>query len=404
MIDIESQNRAIKIGWIKRLLMTEGVWSSFIREKLPRVELAYLMRCNIQYKDLRIKIPIISIWADILKEWCHLNFNADIENKEAVLNQNLWYNSHIKIGGVAGINWKWYNAGIKWLSDIVNEETGRMLRLAEIERKYGLAIPFTEYLGVKISIPRHWWVTISRVGHEEEEEDYKWIDRIMDNQQHGKMIYNHLVQTEFIAPTKKAEKWNEDLQTHLTNQEMHASLEKPRITTINNKLRSFNYNFYMRNVPYGTKLKKMGTKDHDKCHECGEQESLLHLYWTCPMSYRLWERLKDTLMSKLGLKLSLKAELCLLGINNSHTRKPSAIPSDSKQLIRTLSLLTRHYIHLCKCAEEGKSFRKLLKYIKDIYNIEKRIASKKGSLHLLNRKWGIAADWLNAPAKIVNNN
>ena len=105
----------------------------------------------------------------------------------------------------------------------------------------------------------------------------------MDHKQHGKMIYNHLVKSQFIAPTRKADKWNEDLQTNLTPKEFHANLEKHRTITINNKLRSFNYNFYMRNVPYGTRLKKMGTKDHDL-------ESLLHLYWTCPMPYRLWER------------------------------------------------------------------------------------------------------------------
>ena len=56
-------------------------------------------------------------------------------------------------GGEAGVNWKWYNAGIKWLSDIVNEEEGRMLTLSEIESKYDIAIPFTEYLGLQTSIP-----------------------------------------------------------------------------------------------------------------------------------------------------------------------------------------------------------------------------------------------------------
>ena len=205
MTDIEYQNRTIKIGWIKRLLTTDGVWSSFIREKLPKVELEYLFRCNIRFKDLRTQIPTKSAWSEILKEWCNLNFKEEVEGKEAVYNQNLWLNSHIKIGGEAGVNWKWYNAGIKWLSDIVNEDEGRMLTLSEIEFKYDIAIPFTEYLGLRTSIPRQWWAAIGAVDQNEEEEDYKWIDRVMDNKHHGKMIYNHLVQTEFIAPIRKAE-------------------------------------------------------------------------------------------------------------------------------------------------------------------------------------------------------
>ena len=53
------------------------------------------------------------------------------------------------------------------------------------------------------------------------------------------------------------EKWNEDMNTNLTMNELHRNLEMSRTTTINNKLRRFYYNFYMKNAPYGTRLKKM---------------------------------------------------------------------------------------------------------------------------------------------------
>ena len=100
--------------------------------------------------------------------------------------------------------------------------------------------------------------------------------------------------------------------------------------------------------------------------------------------------------------MHLEAASCLLGVNTHHARGKRPITSENRRLLRTLSLLTRHYIHVCKCAEEIKSFRNLLKYIKDIYNTEERIAGKKGTLHLLNNKWGQTANLLKDPA-IINN-
>ena len=105
-----------------------------------------------------------------------------------------------------------------------------MLTLKELENKYHTTIPFTEYLGVQKAIPREWLLTIqSQEDHdtkEEEEEDYKWIDRISDNKQHGKLIYNHLLQNKFLPPTAKLEKWNEEMHSNLTMKQALNGLEK----------------------------------------------------------------------------------------------------------------------------------------------------------------------------------
>ena len=226
-----------------------------------------------------------------------------------VYNQNIWLNSHIKIGKKGTLNQRWYNKGIRWLKDLVHTNETRMLTLGELELKYDTKIPFTEYLVVHQAIPRKWLRIIQHpIGQdieEEEEEDYKWIDIISDNKHHNKLIYNHLVQTKFLPPTAKLEKWNEDMRTNLTMREVLKGLETTRTCTINNKIRSFNYNFFMRNIPYGTRLKKMGIIDNDLCNECGDRESILHLYWTCPRTQRLWERLKTILEQHTGIKMTL---------------------------------------------------------------------------------------------------
>ena len=184
----------------------------------PRNIVLYLLRCNIKYTDLSLDLPQYSIWSEILQKWCDLNYEHNIAGKEMVYNQNIWLNSHIKIGKKGTLNQRWYNKGIRWLKDLVHTNETRMLTLGELELKYDTKIPFTEYLGVHQAIPRKWLRIIQHpIGQdieEEEEEDYKWIDRISDNKHHNKLIYNHLVQTKFLPPTAKLEKWNEDMRTN----------------------------------------------------------------------------------------------------------------------------------------------------------------------------------------------
>ena len=176
------------------------------------------------------------------------------------------------------------------------------------------------------------------------------------------------------------------METYLLN------LESGRTCTINCKLRSFNYNFFMRNIPYEVRLHKMKIKGTTKCIECNEDsdETILHLYWECNSSRRLWERLKEILDYHSEYALTLTAEMCLLGITDEEFEQGR----NRKRLVSILCLLTKHYIHLCKCSETKRNVVGLSNYIKGTYKTEKYIAQQKGTEYLLNVKWGEISGWL----------
>ena len=110
---------------------------------------------------------------------------------------------------------RWYKAGIKWISDIMDTETGKMLTNKELERKFNITISFTEYLGVQTAIPQSWLNTIQTYREEqEEEEDYKLIDKLLDAEKSTPVVYCLLIKSKFEPPTINAEKWNQDLQTN----------------------------------------------------------------------------------------------------------------------------------------------------------------------------------------------
>ena len=280
-----------------------------------------------------------------------------------------------------------------WTNDSLRTDNSfKFLSHQELERKYNMKIPFTEYIGIITALPTAWKEILkNRIDEEWDElEDHKLIDRLDESPHPSRMLYKELLKDEFIPPTKVVARWNTDLGTTYELETLLSRLEKNRICTINNKLRSFNYNFFMRNIPYEKRLFNMKIKPSDKCQHCPNvEESVLHLYWTCPMTYRLWERLKRILQKHTRIDLKLEPGACLLGQGTEIYAS-----RESNILINILCLLTKHYIHVNKCYSRIPSTDGLIAEIRKTYRIEKNLALTNNTPNMVNTKWGELAKWL----------
>ena len=235
-----------------------------------------------------------------------------------------------------------------WMNDILTEGTPyRMLTLDELEEKYNLRIPFTEYYGIKTAIPPSWKNILQGIDTDDAE-DYKLINMIDNRKKPSKLLYKLLLKEKIEPPYGKAQKWSEELALTIDMDDFLRGLERGHTSTINSRLCSFNYNFHMWNVPYEGRLLKMGIKASNECHYCKTKETLVHLYWTCPQSRRLWEILKSEIKNHLGLSITLTAPECLLNMEATRNKEKQ----DIRRSLRILYLLCRHYIHLSKRAGE----------------------------------------------------
>ena len=91
-----------------------------------------------------------------------------------------------------------------WMNDILTQETPyRMLTLEELEEKYNLRIPFTEYYGMKSAIPPSWKNILQSI-ESDDAEDYKLIDMIDDRK-------NLLLKEKIEPPYRNTPKWSEEL-------------------------------------------------------------------------------------------------------------------------------------------------------------------------------------------------
>ena len=393
MIDLQSQNQALKISWITKLLNIEGIWKSYVINKIP-VDIRYMARCNIKFADLPFKFHQNSLWNEIWLNWCVENYIKEIDTVELILNQNLWYNSHITRNKKPIYMKKWEQQGIRWISDIIHEDNDpssiRLLSREEIELLYDLKVDFVTYQGIIHSIPAKWRKKISlhNINSEasDEEGDYKLIDKLQDSKRPTKLIYDIKIKNKFAHPVKALNKWKEELDV-ATSEEILRTHYNQRAIIINQKIKSFNYMFLQRNIPHESRLFKMKITDTECCETCNIKETIKHLYWECPHTIRLWERLKYIIEQYLHSHFSLHKAKCMLGTGVWISKR-------NKECIWLLCIITKHYIHLCKCNKEERNPKGLENYIKSILRLERSLATRKGKINLFTNKWGDVINWI----------
>ena len=187
-----------------------------------------------------------------------------------VLNQNIRYNSHIKIRNSCIHYRKWESNGIRWLSDLTYEEddlTIRFLTYEEVCQFYNFQPLQIIYYGLLHAIPKEWNKIICSKNSEEDGGDYKLIDKLTDLKEPTKWLYLKMVKRKCIQPSKAINKWLKDLKSNTFWEDMMKENCKQRQSTVNNKLRSYNYNFMLRNIPYEKRLSwKMKIKPDQHCH------------------------------------------------------------------------------------------------------------------------------------------
>jgi len=386
MIDIVSQNQAIKANWLFKVASYKGAWVDTIKDIYDNIDLKYLLRCNLKTKDIPFAPKQCKHWLENLKIWCKLNYREDITNWADIVNQSLWLNSHILVNNKPLWNAYWYEKGIRWLGDLLNENTGHLLTHTEFDNKFQVNSTFIEYWGIIKAIPREWRRIVRVSDRVNTEIDFvNLADKIWDSTSPVKDMYKILVKSKFIPQKDKWGKWKEDLNVDFPEEAFLRAMAYGRTATINNKLRSFHYNFFVRNVTYGVRLYHMKISRSPNCIYCGQVDTLMHRYWKCDWTIRLWNKVSDILSSYKGRKVVLTAKMALMGLVENFDKWT---PMEQK-LLQTVILLCKHYIHRQLCKRETTSKRGLVNYIRYIKRLEEEVATMKGSRRFHIQKWGV---------------
>ncbi len=379
--NIEYQDSALKITWVKRLLMEDNAtrgWNSVARSIFPK-KITMLFEGNLSEKDIVTQeaMPRNKFWQDVVKSWIKLNHSSP-KTKQDVIAQPICYNSFIKINNNVIVNLAWYNKGIKQIKDIVNSN-GNLLSLLELKEKYDLNINFLEYLSVISSIPKTWKTMMKNVDNTNGDRN-NLVESIVRSAETSKFVYGKLSRSFAQFPTVLAEKWSNYLENdNIDNSFIENSFAKLYASTISTKIRNFQFKMIHRLTATNSKLCKWGLVESDRCDICNtEEETVKHLFCECRLVKIFWNEVRIWLRHKIGTDIILNDSEILLGT-------PREIPP----IVDLIYTIGKMYIYWCKYQKKSPVIEVFESRVYNVQNIEKYIATKNNSIIKHNKKWFI---------------
>ena len=149
-------------------------------------------------------------------------------------------------------------------------------------------------------------------------------------------------------------------------------------TTIDVKLRNFQYKFLFRIIATNKRLFKYGLKVSNLCDFCSMNiETQEHLFWQCEVIQELWNKLQRYLNQR-NVNVNFNLENISLGLTDGN---------ENNQTVNFILMLTKYYIFQMKNRNQKPNINGFLSYLNIWENIEKEVALSHNKLPQHNAKW-----------------
>lgn len=345
--DLAKRDISLKCQWVAIYMKDHVV--SFLADYFLQNKMGSLIwECNIKSIDCKYITNCRSFWFDVVKSWATINFFVP-NGIDQVLDQILWYNSHIKINRRIYIDHEMFKIGIIRIRDIL-DDSWNFLTTREFQRKYP-TINYLSYLTLLHSIPEEWKKCI-RSRQNEVVQNMSKIVNVMRGDKIVRIAYKTL-HTNVYLLENKWNKWSRILSQDFWPNEFLAIVRRVWTASKNSKLRAFQYKLINHAVITNVHLKMWNLSASDLCSFCGlVSEDYLHLFCTC---------------TKVAELRKYIIELCNnMSPDNNFSHKDfllNTVNNNQQSIVNTITLVTKYYIYRNRCLEQPLSVNQLKEYI-----------------------------------------
>ena len=318
-------------------------------------------------------------WKDVCTSYIKLSKSFISLNEKQIPAINLWYNPDIKVGGSSVCYRRWLAAGVVFLGDLVNR-TGELYSYREFNTIFNINTNFLEFNGLIRAIknflqqkgidylPSRNFDTVHPINLSIIHKDLKGC----------KTIYRQLLRKEQFPKT--LQKWKDQL-SNIPNSDIlyNESIYDIVFRNTNDpKLQWLQYRINHRFLGTNYLLKKMNLVPDDNCSFCNiAVETILHLFWTCPVSKDFFQQLKNYIVNKCGVSIIDWTVKDILFGNNK-----------LDNALNTILLQAKLFLYYNKMKKQRPSFQEFKKQIISRYYSERFIAAQNFKMHKFEATWG----------------
>ena len=366
--------KSLNIAWIHpfQIMQNEHPLLLLVNRQLCHLGGDIIWKCTLSCTDDRI----CKIQSTFVKQI--VMATADLEIDRSLKETIIWNNKYICIQNKT-LFWRdWRNGGILYVSDILKPD-GSFVPFKMLQNKHNIPdSDYLSYLGLITTIPRIWKVLIkdNKCSCMTTKSDCIDCNHVKCIPSKCNQIYE-LFNTSSNECIKNLQiKWGKELSV---DQEKILSVwnsiyKNIYSCTVSTKYRSFQYRFLSWAVITNKELLKYGIIESDLCTFCGEaKETVTHLFWECRMVQKLWKKLKEIVLEQ-NISSELNIMDAFLGISASN-------------LINLICVVVKQYIYFCRCKNITPIVEVMLNRIKEVKNIEYKIASVNDTVTKHSKKW-----------------
>ena len=149
MVQLNSYISALKISWIRRLIITNSKYKTLF--ETVHTNIKDLMNRGATYIEEIKRHCKNKFWWDVLDEWKKLIIHLIPKSASDIMGSSIWNNMNIKINNTPMFYRRWYDKNIHFIRDLMDEH-GQLLTYEQFQVKYNATTNFVEFAGIRTSV------------------------------------------------------------------------------------------------------------------------------------------------------------------------------------------------------------------------------------------------------------
>ena len=263
------------------------------------------------------------------------------------------------------------------INDLLTSDS-KLMTYSCFRNKWCPNVSFLEYYGVASAIRCAFKTLKLRLP---DDPNPKYVLALLNSSKKpSQLAYQIYRDKKCTCPEKSQAKWLRDCESEdALNFNWRSIYLLPWKCTLSTKLRNFQFKFLHRRIATNSFLFKIKFSDTDLCCFCqNAQETLIHLFWDCPVTNVFWKNIQNFLISVNLIQTSrvLRKTVCL-GLDEEK----------GEILVNHCLLLARYYIFSCKFNNTKPLILEYLYQIKSNLQLEKQISVTIGMQKAFEKKW-----------------